>query len=287
MPKEAYSMVNPLELYQETKARIKIAEAMRHPDMLSYEAGVLSGEQRLRARQMRAAIYLKNGIISEEDLGPDGSIGPEKDPYDNHSIEFGVWDPRDPERILMSMRLILATEKEGYGSFQLHFDELPDEYQQRFADTDPESVAELAGYIKEPGLDRITSGVASLFLLREMVRASHKLGINEWVFGMKAPQLKRYKQLFGDAVESLGDQPVKFGNYAGDQYLPHSVDVDSAFWIFLASANRKIGGRAIARFWETAYDEVPTSPAPVSPAVPPLHHTQSRLLRVPRDLIPR
>jgi hypothetical protein len=265
-------MVNPIEVVKQATARLEVAWKMQHPEGLPYEAGVLGGEQRTAARRMRAQIYLERGYIAEDDIDSNtGTISRELDHYDDHSIEFGVWDKDNPDDLLMSMRLILAKGPHDAESFQIHFEDLPDEHlRQRYLgdDANLEAIAELGGFVKKPGLDKATSGITVQYLLREMVRTSDRIGVKEWVFGMKPKMLKRYKAFFGDALEPLSNEPVRFGNYAGE-YMPHRIDTEAAYWRFLGAVSRKLGLRAIARFWEEAKTQAPDDPAPVSPAVAP------------------
>lgn len=224
---------------------LQAVKEIEQPQNLPYEAGILKGEDIVKARQMLANVYVYTGTVDRESLTEQGTLSDEVDPYWRHSTYYGVWDANDPDRLLMAARLIHPDEN-GVHSLQIHLEDLPEDYCRELLQANPNEIAELAAYVKAPNLGPVESRLSTLYLIRELIRDSRAKGVKTWVFGLR-PQLKtKYERLFGPGLDRHGDI-VHLGAFKSE-FLPYSVDVERSWRRLMDSSRRRIGSKAIARF---------------------------------------
>jgi hypothetical protein len=233
-------------------------EISRHEE-LPYEAGVLGPEGTLQARRILAQKYVFTGTVDPADLAPDGTLGPDADPYyyRGQRTYYGVWDRNDPSKILITASLI-HPDSRGVSSLQLHLEDIDQEYRAELEKRKPEEIAELTAYVKSSELvDPVQSRLCALYLIREIIKDSRDKGIRTWVFGLR-PQLKsKYKRLFGPGLDKRGET-VRLGTFK-TPFLPYSVDVERAWRKLMDSSILRVGSRAMARFVGMSGARVKTS----------------------------
>ncbi|HET9412182.1 MAG TPA: hypothetical protein VFO38_05035 [Candidatus Saccharimonadales bacterium] len=238
---ELIRMVNPFRnlLYD-----LRAAKELKNFERLPFYAEILNEQNTLRARQMLARVYVSKGVVQQKSLTVQGTISDSVDPYWRQSIYYGVFSKDDPDRILMTARLIRPVNR--LESLQLHLDDLSPGVREKLQQIDLKKVAEFAAYVKEPGLDPLTSRVVSLYLIREMVWDSRKRGIETWLFGMRPELQRKYARNFGPALHRLGKK-VHLGRFNAI-FVPYKVDIEAASRRLQTSSYWRLGSRTVSSF---------------------------------------
>ncbi len=224
---------------------LKAAETIKKPDELPYCAEVLDADGVTQARQMLAEVYAAKGLVAEHDLAADGTLNDEADLYWHHAIYYGVRDKTNAQRLLMAARLIVP-EADDINSLQIHLDEIDPAVRDELYAQNPATVAEFASYVKEPGLDPLASRLASLYLIRQMIRDSRSRDIQTWVFGLRPELQKKYERIFGPAMTRCGTE-VHLGHF-DIACIPYRINVEESWRRLRKSSRWRLGSVAIANF---------------------------------------
>lgn len=217
-------------------------------DRLPYHARMLTDKTRiLAAQRLLGQVYVDKGILDPSCLDEFGRVDESLDPYRNHATYFDVCD-RTPEFStypLIAGRLISPTPEEGFNSFQLRWEDLPDDVREDIFRQNPKHFKEFASLVKRPGVPQITS----LYLFRKMIRYSIDEDVKFWIFGLHSNLAAGYKKRFGAAIIQIG-KTVRLASFNA-QYVPFILDVKGVYSRFSEEhvpLRRSLGHKALGRF---------------------------------------
>lgn len=168
---------------------------------------------------MTAQDYLQRGYVKPEEITDEGVIGPEADPYAEHSTYYVMMDPTTDE-IIATSRKIHYNPKRGEKSFPLfeHKDELDSYYVRELEEIGLDKVVEISALVKNPDLD--TNGLAVLHLYRRLFQDAWNKNLKrkEQAFIMAcSPSLyERFNLFFDGSMRRMGPDL----DYPGQPVIP-------------------------------------------------------------------
>ena len=172
------------------------------------------------AKELHARIYRSHDFVSDADLTGDGlHIGPEKDPYQEHSQYFSVQGLRDGAPCTVAaVRIINAGPGLGLESFPAYVtQELYPEYRRLLKGTDPAACGEISALVREPGV----SGKAALMLYRAVWHYSLDRRYALLLVACDVRLYPRCKMIFGASWIRIGPD----GHIWNHPVVPVMIDI--------------------------------------------------------------
>lgn len=175
------------------------------------------------ARKMTADHYLQRGFISAEQIGEDGTVKRELDPYHNYSDYYILLEPSTKD-IVATCRKINYDVAKGIDSFPVlkHRDQLDSETVQAILSVGLDSVVEISALVKNPSLDR--DNTATLKLYRKVLQDSWKKKTHGkaeiFVMACNPKLYEGFQNLFGAQIKRMGSDL----DYPGQKAIPSTVD---------------------------------------------------------------
>lgn len=176
----------------------------------------------LKARQLTAKTYLRWNFVTEDQVGPDGTILPEHDPHSDNSRYFVKTTP-DRKKVIATVRVIDFDSEKGSSSFPMlsYEKDLDPESVKEIYDHDMENVKEVSALARDKELD--PKGEAALSLYKSIFFSSNFSGNSpETMFIMACnPRLyENFKLLFNGAIKRAGPDLPLPGQDAVPAILP-------------------------------------------------------------------
>ncbi|MCA9338117.1 hypothetical protein KC949_01035 [Candidatus Saccharibacteria bacterium] len=190
-----------------------------------------------KAQQLTARTYLQRKFITPSEVGPDGTMTPESDPYADHATYY-VMTVNGGQDVAGTMRIIHYNHDKGADSFPMmkYFEQYTPEMQQKIMDIGLENIFELSSLVRDRELD--ANGEASMGLYKQMYIDAINSGNNN-LTGLLALNPYLYKQfevLFRGTLKRLGpDLP-----YPGQDASPALLNFyDTSMTMISQSRDRK------------------------------------------------
>ncbi|MFZ1248704.1 MAG: hypothetical protein WAQ24_00065 [Candidatus Saccharimonadales bacterium] len=176
-----------------------------------------------KAQILTANEYLRRGFIQPNEVGEDGVILPEHDPYRSHSTYFVKTTP-DGSEVVATVRVIKYDAKKGDKSFPVldHKDELDPEYVDRLQIIGAENLLEVSALARDKKLDK--DGTAAIELYKEMMLnawESDETGKGTLIMACNPVLYEGFRMLFDGAMKRIGpDLP-----YPGQEAIPAMLEL--------------------------------------------------------------
>lgn len=198
--------------------------ATTNADEVAAEVAVvcgLSGWELIAARRLHASVYTSLGYAHAADISPDGTLGPNADPYVGRSTYFGAFaNAGTTPRLLATARHIRPDPYIGHESLPT-FSQLPIESGARvdIERVDPYATVEVSALAKVPHAPSHTV----LALYWAMWRHSVARGDALWLMACDAALFRQLRSLIGHAVTRIG--PAVY--YKGHTVIPSTLTVNA------------------------------------------------------------
>lgn len=173
----------------------------------------------LQARQMVAQDYLRRNFVRQEDITDEGVIGPEADPYAEHSTYYVLMDPATNEMIATSRKIHYDPAK-GEKSFPLfgHKEKLDPYYVRELEEIGLDKCVEISGLVKNPDLDK--NGLSVLYLYRKLFQdawnTDKKNKEQAFVMACSPKLYERFSFFFNGSMRKIGKEL----DYPGQPVIP-------------------------------------------------------------------
>lgn len=171
-----------------------------------------------QARQLTAAVYLKRNFITEDQIGEDGMIKPEHDPFADYSTYYVKTTP-DGENIVASLRTIKYDPTKGKESFPVleHEHELFEDNLRQLKTVGYENLVEVSALVANRELDTDRSATLQLYkrmMLDEWGRDTE--GKTTLIMACNPKLYEGFSLLFDGSMQRMGpDLP-----YPGQDAVP-------------------------------------------------------------------
>jgi hypothetical protein len=156
------------------------------------------------ARRLHASTYVDREFVSAADLAPDGTIGPDKDPWPAMSTYFGVLSG---DVVMATARQIELPEPDRLptmGLTRLSGDEL-----RQVRDLPAQSVVEISALARRP--EAPSAHVVAIYsrMWQESLARGHRV----WLMAVDLPLFSQLRRFFcGDALRPIGPRQEYLGS---------------------------------------------------------------------------
>ena len=157
------------------------------------------------ARQLTATEYLRRGFVTQDQIGEDGTILHEHDPYKDHSTYFVKLTPEG--EVAATLRVINYDPAKGKKSFPIldHESELEESYVEKLKVIGTENLLEVSALVRSKELDK--DGSAALQLYRQMMIdswANDKTGKGTLIMACNPVLYENFRLLFDGSMQRIG-----------------------------------------------------------------------------------
>jgi|JI10StandDraft_1071094.scaffolds.fasta_scaffold17264_2 hypothetical protein len=228
------------------------------------------------ARRLTAKEYLRRGFVTEEEIGPDGTIIEEADPYKEHSTYFVKLT--ESGEVAATLRAIRYDEAKGEGSFPIleHKEELDEGYVKKIETIGLENMVEVSALVRNKALDK--KGTAALELYKQLMIhswAQDKTGDGTLIMSCNPVLFKAFQLLFDGSMQRIGPDidlpgqeaiPAMFELRDGSMNVINiSMDKGNPYrglhkavveYFFLGTDSKKIDKPIVDSLLEHDYDEL-------------------------------
>jgi hypothetical protein len=174
------------------------------------------------AKLLHARSYVRLGIVTEADLTPDGYIGPDEDPEQDHAQYFIVHGLEDgAPHACAAVRIIYADPDKGLASFPTYVTQQFYTDQRKLLESlDVANIGEISALVREQGVSAMTT----LMLYRAIWHHALARGYVRLLVSCDARLHQRCKMIFGKAWMRAGPD----GTMRGVQVVPVLVNIPSS-----------------------------------------------------------
>jgi hypothetical protein len=172
------------------------------------------------ARSLTAREYLRKGFINDDEVGPDGTISADNDPYMSSSIYYVV--ANEEHEIVATTRKIVFDKEAGETSFPVwaHKDVFDPEIVEEVEAIGLDRCVEISALAKDKQKDADNMATLKLYrsLYQDAIMENSPSGVKEEVFLMAlSPQLyEQFSTFFGSALQRMGPDL----EYPGEEVVP-------------------------------------------------------------------
>ncbi|MDQ5963494.1 MAG: hypothetical protein QG629_576 [Patescibacteria group bacterium] len=176
-----------------------------------------------KAQLLTAQEYLRRKFITPSQIGEDGTILPEHDPYREHSKYFVKTTP-DGKDVIATLRVIKHDPIKGKGSFPVldHENDLDPDYVARINSIGAENLLEVSALVRDKNLDK--DGSAALQLYKQMMLESwseDRTGKGTLIMACNPVLFDNFRLLFDGSMQRIGpDLP-----YPGQEAIPAMLEL--------------------------------------------------------------
>ena len=190
------------------------------------------------ARQLTARSYLKSGFVSQDQVGEDGVILPEEDPFVDSSDYYVVVN--DDSQIIATTRKIHFTTEKADDSFPVwrYRTKLDQEKVEEIENIGLENCVEISALSKEPGLDKNKDAALLLYkkIVQDALKKNNSVGVDKEEVFLMASSPKLHSQLtalFNGGIRQIGPKL----DYPGEEVIPAIFKPEEGMISVIQSAN--------------------------------------------------